>query len=66
MAQAIKLCFLQLQQLFCGLKNKPHIQADVKKNKIPLSCNVRKKFLDPFEIEGVLFTIWEITCQGNF
>lgn len=31
MAQAIKLCFLQLQQLFCRLKNKPHIQADVKK-----------------------------------
>ena len=33
--------------------------------KIPLSCSVRKNFLDPFDIGGVLLTIWEITCQGK-
>ena len=30
--------------------------------KLPFSCKVLKSFLDPLDIEGVHFTIWEITC----
>ena len=30
--------------------------------KLPFSCKVLKNFLDPLDIEGVHFTIWEITC----
>ena len=33
------------------------------KGNLPFSCKVRKKFLDPFDIGGVLFTIWEMTYK---
>jgi len=35
------------------------------KGNLPFSCKVRKKFLDPFDIGGVLFTIWEMTYNGK-
>ena len=35
------------------------------KGNLPFSCKVRKKFLDPFDIGGVLFTIWEMTYKGK-
>lgn len=62
----LSYAFYNYNNCFVDSKTNRTFKQMLKKNKIPLSCNVRKKFLDPFEIEGVLFTIWEITCQGNF
>ena len=58
-----KNCILRLQtnilNSFKIVELKP---ASMYLPKLPFSCKVLKNFLDPLDIEGVHFTIWEITC----